>query len=393
MTTCIPPAGILLIHPRLSTARSGTSDFVSAAAHCLVEKGISVSLFTSSASKASVATDVRVEGFGPECGWRSFGNLFRFAASRRGSVLSFQWTCPERGNVGFAFGVLFATIGLRFLGHNTHVYLHQLWEPWGTPLHWPRAILTRSLTLGMVFFSRRTSAPVKAWSRLLRGIFFYKASRIAWVPVGATILPKHRSRGSMERQGHPWVLLFNPLSTTKNPHLVEAAWARLAQKAPHTQCAVIGKLPPREDTRLSYLLKHPDCSFLGVIRPTQVSEWMCRSLALLAPFDEGVSGCRTSVISALAHGLPVVTTRGPATESIWGKTEGVILVDRNPEDLADALLRLHLDESYWERASQAAHAFYKAHFDWVKVLEMAYPEFGTSHLGTEVKPRLRTAVR
>jgi glycosyltransferase involved in cell wall biosynthesis len=156
---------------------------------------------------------------------------------------------------------------------------------------------------------------------------------------------------------------------------VEAAWARLAQKAPQTRCAVIGKLPPRSDTRLKYLSQHPECQMLGVLRSAEISEWMSKAVALLAPFDEGVSAGRTSVITALAHGLPVVTTAGPATEEIWKHTEGVILVHRHPGDLADALMRLHLDEAYWEKASKEARAFYLAHFEWDKIVDQAYPEF------------------
>ena len=124
----------------------------------------------------------------------------------------------------------------------------------------------------------------------------------------------------------------------------------------------------------------------SVLAPT----FLCKvgRAALLAPFDEGVSAGRTSVITALAHGLPVVTTAGPAAEDIWKNTEGVILVNRDPGDLADALMRLHLDENYWEKTSKEARAFYLAHFEWDKILDQAYPEFMQAKA---IKPHFQAA--
>lgn len=378
---------ILLVHPRISTARSGTADFVGAAARKLFQRGLKVGVYACATSRGTVGAEISLTAFGPEVGFKSFHRLMKDCRANRGTIVSLQWTCAEKGNAGFGLGMISMVLLLRLMGFKTHVYLHQLWEPWGGPMNWPWSLWTRLQTLALVLISRRISAPVHKWTRVLKRFFFFKAGSINWVPVGATILPKTRALGTTERHGHPWVLLFNPLGTTKNPQLVEAAWARFAQKAPQSQCAVIGKVPQREDKRLAYMMQHPDCRFLGVIRSNEVSEWMSRSVALLAPFDEGVSGCRTSVISALAHGLPVVTTRGSATEPIWERTEGVILVDRNPSDLADALMRLHLDEAYWERASKQARIFYKTFFEWDKIIEQAYPEFGVAPTGQDTKQR------
>jgi glycosyltransferase involved in cell wall biosynthesis len=346
---------------------------VSATARYLADRGVRVAVYTSGASQSNIGTEIPLISFGPEVGVRCIPMLLKFARANRQAEVTIQWTATDSGNGIFATALVLSLGLLRLCGCRTHLFIHQLWTPWGRIWQWPWSAWTRLLTVSAGLVATRISVPVQSWAWMLKRLFFFKRSRIGWVPVGATVLPTHRPLKANERHRNPWVLLFNPLATTKNPYLVEAAWSRLAQKAPQTQCAVIGKVPAREDSRLKYLMQHPDCRFLGLVRTKQVSEWMSRSIALLAPFDEGVSACRTSVISALAHGLPVVTTHGPQTESLWHHTEGVILVDPNPGDLADALLRLHLDESYWERASQQARAFFKKHFEWDHVLDRMFP--------------------
>ena len=66
----------------------------------------------------------------------------------------------------------------------------------------------------------------------------------------------------------------------------------------------------------------------------------------------------------------------------------MILVDRNPGDLADALMRLHLDENYWEKTSKEARGFYLDHFEWEKILDQAYPQFVQAK---PIKPHFQAA--
>ncbi len=366
---------ILLVHPHLSLARSGVADVVAISATKLSERGKKVAVFTASPARVNVPSGVALFEFGPDWGVSSIDKLFQTSRSNRNALVSIHWTAAEVGNGFFSSCLVVAVLGMKLMGRQVHLSAHELWRPWRGPAHWPFALFSRTLSAVLVLLCSRTHVPVQSWARFLQRLYFFKASSIRWVPMGATVLPRQRIASSSERHQYPLVLIFNPLSTSKNPQLVEAAWARLAQKAPQTRCAVIGKIPPRSDTRLKYLSQHPECQMLGVLRSTEISDWMSRAVALLAPFDEGVSAGRTSVITALAHGLPVVTTAGPATESIWKHTEGVILVNRNPGDLADALMRLHLDENYWEKAAKEARAFYLAHFEWEKILDQAYPEF------------------
>ena len=62
---------------------------------------------------------------------------------------------------------------------------------------------------------------------------------------------------------------------------------------------------------------------------------------LLQPYGDGVSGRRTTTISALEHGVPVVTTFGRLSEPFWRETSAVeTIAAEAPGLLAGAVERL-----------------------------------------------------
>lgn len=93
----------------------------------------------------------------------------------------------------------------------------------------------------------------------------------------------------------------------------------------------------------------------GHAEPHDVSAYLMAADAVLLPFTDGYSYRRGSLITALAHGTPVITTHAPAgvvqdplPELVDGKH--VLLVEpNNAAQLAEAILRLHRDQelTYW----------------------------------------------
>jgi glycosyltransferase involved in cell wall biosynthesis len=84
---------------------------------------------------------------------------------------------------------------------------------------------------------------------------------------------------------------------------------------------------------------------------------------LLQPYVDGVSGRRTTTISALEHGIPVATTFGALSEPFWKDSRAVAVVpSEKPQLLARATEQLLLAERHAE-AQSAAVALYLARFE------------------------------
>ncbi len=96
---------------------------------------------------------------------------------------------------------------------------------------------------------------------------------------------------------------------------------------------------------------------------------LARSLAtadlFLAPFTDGASTRRTTLMAALQHGLPVVTTVAERTDVIFRDREafGLAAAD-DPEAFAAEAVRIGLDPALRERHGAAARALYERWFDW-----------------------------
>jgi glycosyltransferase involved in cell wall biosynthesis len=86
----------------------------------------------------------------------------------------------------------------------------------------------------------------------------------------------------------------------------------------------------------------------------------------VAPFSDGVSTRRTTVMAALQHGLPVVGTRGFATDSVLSSAPGALaLVECGRLDLLENEVREAV-ANRGKRAdmSRAARALYESRFSW-----------------------------
>lgn len=84
--------------------------------------------------------------------------------------------------------------------------------------------------------------------------------------------------------------------------------------------------------------------------------------ALLQPYPDGVSGRRTTTVSALEHGVPVATTLGALSEPFWTATRAVETVAAaQPGALGGALMTV-LDPSRNAEGRSAALALYRERF-------------------------------
>lgn len=96
--------------------------------------------------------------------------------------------------------------------------------------------------------------------------------------------------------------------------------------------------------------------------------FMCMD-AFLCPFSDGISTRRSSMTVALAHGIPVVSNRGPSTVSLFEDdaryAAAFTLAESVTDDaLTTALTKQLTDKHHWDRRSHAALALYRDVFSY-----------------------------
>jgi glycosyltransferase involved in cell wall biosynthesis len=123
------------------------------------------------------------------------------------------------------------------------------------------------------------------------------------------------------------------------------------------------------DVRAALGSGHLPITGTGALERGRVSLHLQACDALLQPYPDGVSGRRTTTVSALEHGVPVVTTIGELSEPFWKQSQAVELVPAlSPAIFPDALMRLLVP---LRRAAgrDAALTLYREYFDPARTLE------------------------
>ena len=108
----------------------------------------------------------------------------------------------------------------------------------------------------------------------------------------------------------------------------------------------------------------------GYLDALNVSRKLAASDLFLAPLIDGVSTRRTTVMAALQHGLPVVGTVGPLTDSMLRKEPGLRLsVVGDVDQFAGTAAHMADDASALTDAGAAARQLYESQFDWPVIVQ------------------------
>jgi glycosyltransferase involved in cell wall biosynthesis len=84
---------------------------------------------------------------------------------------------------------------------------------------------------------------------------------------------------------------------------------------------------------------------------------------MLQPYPDGVSSRRTSVMVALSHGRPVVTTSGDLSEPLWFDGAVVLAPADRPDELAAATVSLLASPARLGDLAARGAALYGERFD------------------------------
>jgi glycosyltransferase involved in cell wall biosynthesis len=312
-----------------------------------------------------VRSDVRVRLANPKT--ESIAQLVSGASSDRAAVtILLQYNPFNFGRWGFAPWLPAKLWRLKRQRPRPRIVLmvHETYvspSDWRTALMgaWQRVQFTSVHALCDVSF-----ASITVWARMLQRRLPRRP--VHHLPVGSNMPDLRQQRMVMRARldAEPQTLV---LATFGTPHpsrlmayVVDAAEA-VARDGRPTMLLNLGSNVPSLDTIANVCVVAP-----GALKGEEVSRHLAAADIYLAPFADGVSTRRTTVMAALQHGLPVVGTDGPFTDPMLRDPAGglVLVPVGDRAGFARAARALAVDDAARSKQSAQARALYERHFQW-----------------------------
>jgi colanic acid/amylovoran biosynthesis glycosyltransferase len=170
------------------------------------------------------------------------------------------------------------------------------------------------------------------------------------------------------------VLFVGRLVEKKGCASLIEAMAEVQRRCPAAELVVIGGGRLRADYEARAAAGRIRCRFLGTQPPSVVQDWMARAAVFCVPSVVAASGDAEGFgmvfIEAQAMGLPVVSTRsGGIPEAVRNQETGLLVKERDPRALAEAILALIESDQLWQRFSVAGRKRVVEHFNLARQTE------------------------
>ncbi len=263
-------------------------------------------------------------------------------------------------------------VSVRAGGRRAVITVHEYVVPAAASVRRMTVRVLLPLVMGLVgAVGTHVVTTIGSTDRRLRRLLFWKRRRIALVPVGTNIPVRVADAPRLAAvAAEPLVctLFGQPSSMSAAAVAAVGEWAR--GEAGRVRLRWVGRsraeivgfctrecgLPP---DLVEVLEQRPADEVSGLLASTDL---------FIAPLDDGVSTRRTTVVAALAHGLPVVGTRGPSTDPVVGESPACALAPVGaPAELVVALRAAASDADRRRRMGRAARELYDAHFTWTAI--------------------------
>jgi len=177
----------------------------------------------------------------------------------------------------------------------------------------------------------------------------------------------------------------------KGLHASLRAFARFAERHPRAQFSVAGDGPLLDELlSLAGQLGVADkVIFTGFLSQNALREQLYAAHIFLHPSEIGVDGNQegvpNSMLEAMSTGTPVAATRhGGIPEAVEEGVSGLLVPERDPEALAEAMFQLAADPDRYSKMGAAAAQAVAARFEQrkqIQVLEECYAEAAGMNAG------------
>jgi glycosyltransferase involved in cell wall biosynthesis len=366
-----------IITPEFPPSIGGVADYSKQVAEALTAAGDCVEIWTTSQKGirgARLHTDLhrlRLIDF-----WRLGTRLDSYPAPRR---VLLQW-CPHgfgwrSMNVGFCLWLL----GRALKGDEIDLMIHEPFLSFreGSFAQDAAALVHRLMIIILLRAARRVWVSIPAWKERIEPFLCGRHIPIVWLPIPTNVqVTRDDKQVSAIRKAltpHGEVLIghFGTYGRGVTDLLGQIVSPLLSGK-PGRRLLLIGL--NSEIFREKIAKRNPEIGEQVAATGSLAAETLSNHLAacdvLLQPYPDGVSSRRTTVMAALAHGIPTVTTSGHLTEAIWRQSQGVALAPATEPAaiVAEAESLLKCEEARNLLAEQG-QSMYRLNFDLSRTVE------------------------
>lgn len=296
--------------------------------------------------------------------------LDKFPAPRRILV---QWVPHGYGrrsmNVGFCLWLLRRAV---FHHDNVQLMVHEPCLSFSAGWRQTAAALVhRLMTVILLRAARRVWVSIPGWIPYWRPYAFGRKVSFRWLPVPSNIPVAADSSGVdlLRRQWTPrGEFLIGHFGTYGSPvtGLLEPILADLVRQDTNLVVLLMGR--GSEEFRAQLVRKSPHISRVilatGELELDELSGHIAACDLLIQPYPDGISTRRTSFMTALCHGKPVVATTGHLTEPMWRDSAAVALAPvGDTAAFMNLIEQLRADSPRRGRMGVAARDLYQQRFD------------------------------
>lgn len=329
------PPKVLLVSAEFPPRGGGVGAYTQRLAETLVALGAQVAVATSTSEAEDQGFPFPVHRTVSDWGFSSWGQLRRLLTEVRPAILHIQY---QAGAYRHHPAIHLTPYRVRLSRLRVAVTFHDLRSPYLFPLagpfrRWSVKLLARGADLAIVA-DRTDQARLAGWG--------VTAERIS---IGSNIDPnpppgydreKWRSESGV-KPGEMLLAYFGFLHESKGAEVLVESVRQLVEERHPVRLLMLGRMAGESNpTTLSYAARIRErvaaaglderLLWTGYLEPAEVSAWLMASDLCVLPYLDGASLRRGSLMAALAHGLPVVTTwpTGTTPELVDGQNVALV---------------------------------------------------------------------
>lgn len=374
---------ICIVTSHFPPQRSAVGDYALRLSEALVNSGAQVCVLTSIASgEEAFREGIRVSAVSNGWGIRGVWQVIKILRHERPQVVNLQYVPQMYNRYGINLLIALLPCAIRcMLNVPVITTCHEFVG--GSPRALKAAVLQicyAAQILLILLGSRRVVVPVERHIEILETYYRRLARRARLIPVGSNIpvcgVQREKSVGdNASRQenwtiatlgtGHPWW----------NYELALRTVFQLRETGYNIHLRCIGDIEganPSYFARLQTLSDELDLNgcvtWTGYCAAEEVSAFLSAADIFFFTQITGPTMRSTALMAALAHGLPVVSTRGVDTDQYLLESGAIMFVPADaPEQAAAEIDRLFRDAQLRHEWADKAQELYETKFSWSKI--------------------------